>query len=303
MSRESKPLGRVPREILRQVKLIELRTRSLVNTHFGGEYHSVFKGQGMEFAEVREYVPGDDVRTIEWNVSARMAHPYVKKYVEERELTALFVVDLSGSTQFGTRGRFKAEAAVEIAAVLALAAVRNNDRVGLCLFTDRVETFVPPKKGRRHALRIIRDLLAFEPEGRGTDLTGALEYVGRVLRHRAVVFVFSDFLDRGYERALKTLGRRHDVVAITITDPRERDVPDVGYVELEDAETDAPIVFNTSNRFAREQYEHLVGEEETRRRRLLRRWNVDQVEVWTDRSYVGPLIRFFQARERRRVQR
>lgn len=299
----SSPIGRVPREILRQVKLIELRTRSLVNTRFGGEYQSVFKGQGMEFAEVREYVHGDDVRTIDWNVSARMAHPYVKKFVEERELTVLFVVDLSGSTQFGTRGRFKAEAAAEIAAVLALAAIRNNDRVGLCLFTDRVEAFVPPKKGRRHALRLIRDLLAFRPEGRGTDLGAALEYVGRILRHRAVVFALSDFQARGYESALKILSRRHDLVAITLADPRERDLPNVGGIELEDPESGAVTVFDTSSRFAREQYEHLVREEDARLRRLLRRWNVDQIEVWTDRSYVGPLIRFFQARERKRVRR
>ncbi len=317
MSEASSALGRVPREVLRQVKLIELRTRSLVNTHFGGEYQSVFKGQGMEFADVREYSPGDDVRTIDWNVSARMGHPYVKKYVEERELTVLFVVDLSGSAQFGTRGRFKAEAAAEIAAVLALSAIRNNDRVGLCLFTDRVEAFVPPKKGRRHALRLIRDLLAFEPEGRGTDIGNALErisnsvlgwsgaaleYVGRLLRHRSVVFIRSDFQAREYEHALKTLSRRHDVVAITLTDPRERAVPDVGVLLLEDAETDGRAVLDTASRFAREQFEHLVQEEELRLRRMLRRWRVGHIEVATDRSYVGPLIRFFQARERKRVR-
>lgn len=296
------PLGRVPREVLRQVKLIELRTRSLVNTRFSGEYHSVFKGQGMEFAEVREYTPGDDFRTIDWNVSARMGHPYVKKYAEERELAVLFVVDLSGSTHFGTRGRFKAEAAAEIAAVLALAAIRNNDRVGLCLFTDRVEAFVPPKKGRRHALRLIRDLLVFQPRRRGTNLAAALEYVGRILRHRAVVFILSDFQASGYEKALKILGRRHDVVAITITDPREREIPDVGLLELVDLETGHVSVLDTSSRFAREQFEHLVAEFEAALKRLLRQASVDRVEIETDRSYVGPLIKFFQARERARLR-
>lgn len=294
------PLARVPREVLRLVKLIELRTRSLVNTRFSGEYQSVFKGQGMEFAEVREYAPGDDFRTIDWNVSARMGHPYVKKYAEERELAVLFVVDLSGSTHFGTRGRFKAEAAAELAAVLALAAIRNNDRVGLCLFTDRVEAFVPPKKGRRHALRLIRDLLAFRPQGRGTNLAAVLEYVGRILRHRSVVFILSDFQAAGYEKALKILSRRHDVVAITITDPREREIPDVGLLELVDPETGSLSVLDTSSRFAREQFAHLVAEREAELRRLLRHLSVDRVEIETDRSYVGPLIKFFQARERAR---
>jgi uncharacterized protein (DUF58 family) len=292
----------VPREILRQVKLIELRTRGLVNTVFSGEYQSVFKGQGMEFAEVREYAPGDDFRTIDWNVSARMGHPYVKKYTEERELTVLFTVDLSGSAQFGTRGRFKAEIAAEIAAVIAMAAIKNNDRVGLLLFTDRIEQFVPPKKGRRHALRLIRDLLAFEPSGRGTDLSVALDYAGRVLRHRAIVFLISDFLDSGFETPLKVISRRHDVVAITVSDPRERQLPDVGFLELFDAETDQHIVFDSGNRFVRDQFEYLATEEETRLSRLLRRLSVDQIDVQTDRSYVPPLIAFFRERERKLVR-
>ncbi len=289
----------VPREVLRQVKLIELRTRGLVNTHFSGEYQSVFKGQGMEFAEVREYVPGDEYRTIDWNVSARMGHPYVKTYTEERELTVLFAVDLSGSAQFGTRGRFKAEVAAEIAAVIAMAAIKNNDRVGLLLFTDRIEQFVPPKKGRRHALRLIRDLLAFEPSGRGTDLSVALDYIGRILRHRAIVFLISDFQDSNFEKSLKVISRRHDLVAVTVGDPRERELPDVGYLELIDAETDQRIVLDSGNRFVREQFEHLATEDEARLRRLLRRLSVDQIEIQTDRSYVLPLINFFRARERK----
>lgn len=289
----------VPREILRQVKLIELRTRGLVNTLFSGEYHSVFKGQGMEFAEVREYVPGDDYRSIDWNVSARMGHPYVKKYTEERELTVLFAVDLSGSEQFGTRGRFKAEIAAEISAVIAMAAIKNNDRVGLLLFTDEVEKFVPPKKGRRHALRLIRDLLAFQPRGRGTDLSSALDYLGRILRQRAIVFLISDYFDVGYESSLKILSQRHDLVAVTLVDPREQSLPDVGYLELVDAESDRRVILNSGDRYVREQFEHLASEESTRLQRMLRRLSVDQIAVRTDRSYVPPLIDFFRARERK----
>jgi len=289
----------VPREILRQVKLIELRTRGLVNTLFSGEYQAVFKGQGMEFAEVREYAPGDEYRQIDWNVSARMGHPYVKKYTEERELTVLFAVDMSGSEQFGTRGRFKAEVAAEIAAVIAMAAIKNNDRVGLLTFTDRIEEFVPPKKGRRHALRLIRDLLAFRPVGRGTDISTALDYLGRILRYRAIIFLISDFLDTGFERSLKLLSRRHDLVAITVSDPRERSLPDVGYLELVDAESDRRIVLDSGNRYVREQFEHLAGQDELRLRQLLRRTSVDQIDIQTDRSYVPPLIEFFRARERK----
>jgi uncharacterized protein (DUF58 family) len=289
----------VPREVLRQVKLIELRTRGLVNTLFSGEYQSVFKGHGQEFAEVREYAPGDEYRTIDWNVSARMGHPYVKKFTEERELTVLFAVDLSGSEQFGTRGRFKAEVAAEIAAVIAMAAIKNNDRVGLLTFTDRIEEFVPPKKGRRHALRLIRDLLAFRPSGRGTDISTALDYVGRILRQRAIIFLISDFLDTGFEQSLKLISRRHDLVAITVSDPRERVLPDVGYLELIDAESDRRVVLDSGSRYVREQFQHLAGEDDLRLRQLFRRLSVDQIDIQTDRSYVPPLIEFFRARERK----
>lgn len=298
MERSSETQG-VPREVLRQVKLIELRTRGLVNTLFSGEYHSVFKGQGMEFAEVREYAPGDEYRSIDWNVSARMGHPFVKTYSEERELTVLFAVDLSGSEHFGTRGRFKADIAAEIAAVIAMAAIKNNDRVGLLLFTDRVEKFVPPKKGRRHALRLIRDLLAYRAQGRGTDLAVALDYLGRILRHRSIVFLISDFFDQGYESALKIISGRHDLVAITVSDPRERSLPNVGYLELIDAESGSRVVMDSGNRFVREQFEHLAAENDVRLRRTLRRHSIDQIEIRTDRSYVEPLIDFFRARERK----
>ncbi len=301
MEENSRSKG-VSREILRQVKLIELRTRGLVNSLLSGEYHSVFKGQGMEFTEVREYAPGDDYRAIDWNVSARMGHPYIKKYSEERELTVLFAVDLSASEQFGTRGRFKAEIAAEIAAVIAMAAIKNNDRVGLLLFTDQIEKFVPPKKGRRHALRLIRDLLAFEPTGRGTSLATGLNYVGRLLRHRSIVFLISDFIDQEYERALRVVSKRHDLVAITVSDPRERSLPDVGYLQLIDAESGARILFDSGDRIVREQFEHLVGEDESDLRRTLRRLSIDQIDIQTDRSYVRPLINFFRTRERKRAR-
>src|SRR5256885_2647560 len=215
------PTRGVPPEILRQVKLIELRTRGLVNSLFTGEYRSVFKGQGMEFAEVREYQAGDEVRSIDWNVTARMGRPFVKRYIEERELTVMLAVDLSGSERFGTRGRFKSELASELAAVLAMSAIRNNDRVGALLFTDRIEHVVPPRKGRRHVLRIIRDLLAFEPVGRGTDIVSAIDYVAKMLNQKAIVFIVSDFLEADIAHPLKLLAQRHDVVAVHLRKTNE----------------------------------------------------------------------------------
>ncbi len=305
----------VPREVLRQVRLIELRTRGWVNTLFSGEYLSVFRGQGMEFAEVRAYQDGDDVRTIDWNVTARMGHPYVKKHVEERELSVLLAVDLSGSEQFGTRGRFKAELAAEIAAVLALSAVRNNDRVGLLIFTDHVEHFVPPKKGRRHVLRLIRDVLVFRPRGRGTELARALDYAGRVLPHRAVIFVLSDFLPgpaagedadaraaraEEWERTLRVVSKRHDVVAVSITDAAEEALPDVGVLAVVDPETGREIAIDTGSAAMRALYTSHVAREREARRRLFRRLAVDEIEVRTDQSYVRPLLSFFRRRERQR---
>src|SRR5438132_2308995 len=227
----------VPTDILRQVKLLELRTRGLVNSLFSGEYRSVFKGQGMEFAEVREYQPGDEVRSIDWNVTARMRRPYVKRYIEERELTVMLAVDLSGSERFGTRRRFKSELASELAAVLAMSAIRNNDRVGTLLFTDRVEHVVPPRKGRRHALRLIRDLLGFEPVGKGTDLAGAIDYLARMLTQHSIIFIVSDFVSVRVDQPLKILAQRHDVVAVTVEDPSEAHLPDVGVARFVDPET------------------------------------------------------------------
>ena len=295
----------MPREVLRQVRLIELRTRGWVNTLFSGEYHSVFKGQGMEFAEVREYQHGDDVRTIDWNVTARMGHPYIKKHVEERELTVMLLVDLSGSERFGTRGRLKAELAAELAAVLALSAIRNNDRVGLLIFTDHVEHVVPAKKGRRHVLRLIRDLLAFRPSGRGTDIATALDYAGRMLPHRSILFLLSDFQMPeaadfpGFSRTLKLVSNRHDVVAIRMIDAAEESLPNAGVLLLTDPETGREVAMDTGRASLREFYDARAGTEERELRGLFRRLAVDEIEVRTDQSYVKPLMAFFRARERR----
>jgi uncharacterized protein (DUF58 family) len=308
-SEEPAQTAPVSREILRQVRQIELRTRGLVNSIFGGEYQSVFRGQGMEFSEVREYEPGDDVRNIDWNVTARAGHPYVKKHVEERELTVLLLVDLSGSEQFGTRGRFKAELAAELAAVLALSAVRNNDRVGLLIFSDHVEHVVPPRKGRRHALRVIRDLLAFRPRGRGTDIPGALDYAARVLAHRGIIFLLSDFAPRDrttdedrarWEKTLRIVSRRHDVIGIAISDPAELHLPDVGFVAIEDPESGDLAFVDTGGSGVRSAFGAALARERIESRLLFRRLGVDVIEVRTDQPYVRPLLAFFHRRERQR---
>jgi uncharacterized protein (DUF58 family) len=293
---QQKPKG-VPPEVLRQVKLIELRTRGLVNSVFTGEYRSVFKGQGMEFSEVREYQPGDEVRSIDWNVTARMGRPFVKRYIEERELTVMLVVDLSGSERFGTVRRFKSELASELAAVLAMSAVRNNDRVGVLLFTDRIEHVIPPRKGRRHVLRIIRDLLAFEPVGRGTDLVGAIDYTARMLGEHAIVFIVSDFLDADIDHPLKLMAQRHDVVAVTVEDPSERDLPDIGIARLIDPETGETFEVDTSHPSVRDAYSTHVSREREERKHLLRRLAIDEVSVRTEAGVVEPLLRFFRSRE------
>ena len=290
-------------EVLRQVKLLELQTRGLVNSLFTGEYRSVFKGQGMEFAEVREYQAGDEVRSIDWNVTARMGRPFVKRYIEERELTVMLAVDLSGSERFGTRGRFKSELASELAAVLAMSAIRNNDRVGAVLFTDRIEHVVPPRKGRRHALRLMRDLLVFEPSGTRTDLPAALEYTGKMLSHKSIIFVVSDFQADDIEHPLKLLAQRHDVVAVTVDDPSEQTLPDIGLARFVDPETGVTLDVDTSDPSVRTQFAATVEEEIVGRRRLLRRLAIDEIPVHTDGSVVEPLIRFFRARETRSRRR
>jgi uncharacterized protein (DUF58 family) len=269
-----------------------------VNSLFSGEYRSVFRGQGIEFAEVRDYQEGDDFRAIDWNVSARMAHPFVKTFMEERELTLLLVVDQSGSLHFG-RPYTKAGLAVEVAAVLALAAARHNDRVGALLFADRVESLVPPAKGRGHALRVIRDLVAFEPHGRGTNLAEAMRYAARLLHHRAIVVVLSDFRADGWEEPLGRLAARHDVVAVTVDDPRELDVPDVGWVDLEDAESGRRLLLDTSHRPSRERMRVATERLLQERAGKLVQAGVDRVALRTDVPYGVPLRRAFAERAKR----
>ncbi|HEU5171670.1 MAG TPA: DUF58 domain-containing protein [Gemmatimonadales bacterium] len=285
-------------ELLKQVKTIELRTRGLVGSLFAGEYRSIFRGQGIEFAEVRAYQPGDDFRTIDWNVSARLGTPFVKTFTEERELTLLIVVDRSGSTDFGDPVS-KAGVAVEVASVLALAAAFQNDRVGALFFTDAVEHVVRPQKGRRHALRVIRDLVAYAPRGRRTDLAAALTYAGRLLRHRAIVVILSDFLAEQWERPLRRLASRHEVVAITVDDPRERAFPESGWIELADAESDRRLLVDAGNRLFRERMARLADRRREDRRRTLAAAGADHLELDTVVDYKIPLRRHFMLRARR----
>lgn len=289
----------IPKEILKKVKRIEIQTRGLVNDVFSGEYHSVFKGRGMEFSEVREYQIGDDIRSIDWNVSARMGHPYVKVFEEERELTVMLLVDVSSSGNFGTVEHMKGEIAIEICALLAFSAIKNNDKVGLIIFTDQIEKFVPPKKGKSHVLRVLRELLYHQPQGKATNIALALEYLRRVVNRRAVVFLVSDFISENYQKALQIANRRHDLVAITITDPRETELPDVGFIELEDAETGEVILLDTSDVRLRETFSESSSKTIRERNRLLHSMNVDTIDVRTNVSYIDPLIRFFRMRAKR----
>lgn len=289
----------IPKEILKKVKRIEIQTRGLVNDVFSGEYHSVFKGRGMEFSEVREYQIGDDIRTIDWNVSARMGHPFVKVFEEERELTVMLLVDVSSSGNFGTVERMKGEIAIEICALLAFSAIKNNDKVGLIIFTDRIEKYVPPKKGKSHVLRVLRELLYHKPQGRGTDIALALEYLSRVAKRRAVTFLVSDFISENYEKAMQIANKRHDLVAITITDPREVTLPNVGLIELEDAETGEVVLIDTSDQAIRNSFKSETSTSKAERDKLLRAMSVDTIDIHTDVSYIEPLIRFFRMRAKR----
>jgi len=289
----------IPREILKKVRQIEIRTNREVTDVLGGQYHSVFKGRGMEFEEVREYLPGDEVRSIDWNVTARFGHPFVKKFKEERELTVMLVVDVSASGQFGSVRQSKNELAAELAAVLAFSAIRNNDKVGLIMFTDRIEKFVAPKKGRRHVLRVIREILAFQPQGTGTDLNLALDYLRQVTARRAVTFLLSDFQDENFRKKLQVAGKRHDLVALSIHDPREEELPAVGLIELRDAETGEHMLVDTSERGVRDAYAQRARKRLDALHQLFRSTGVDQVEIRCDEDYMQPLIRFFRMRERR----
>jgi uncharacterized protein (DUF58 family) len=288
-------------ELIRKIRLIEMRTRHLVQDSFAGEYHSVFKGRGMEFNEVRPYTTGDDVRTIDWNVTARTGDPYIKRYVEERELTVMLVVDASGSGDFGSVNRFKRELAAELTAVLAFAATTNNDNAGLLIFTDQIELFIPPRKGRKHVLRLIRELLAFQPQGRGTDIRLALETINRILKRRGIIFLVSDFLadPAGYRRALAVTNRRHDVVAIDLHDPLERQIAPVGLLALEDAETRALVWVDTADPTWRAAFHQQVAQQQEAKRQAMNKAGVDRIAVTTAEEYVIALTKFFQKRARR----
>jgi len=289
----------IPKEILKKVRRIEISTRGLVNDLFSGQYHSVFKGRGMNFSEVREYQYGDDIRTIDWNVTARMRHPYVKVFEEERELTVMLVVDASGSGEFGTQEQMKGEILAEICALLSFSAIKNNDKVGLIIFTDHVEKFVQPRKGRSHVLRVIRELLYFRPEHRKTDVSEALNFLSRVQRRRSVVFLASDFRSPDFEKSLRVTARRHDLVSIVIDDPREYELPPIGLVEFEDSETGERILLDTGSRQVRDHFSQAAFERKTNLRSLFRSVGVDSVEISTATPYVEPLIQFFKRRARR----
>ncbi len=291
----------IPADVLRQVRRLHFRARRLVQTDLGGVYHSAFKGAGLSFEEVREYQPGDDVRAIDWNVTARTGQPFIKRFVEERELTIVLVVDVSASMSFGSGLHTKRAAAAELAALLALCAVSNNDRVGLVGFSSRVERFVPPGKGPRHVLRLLRDILAFEPRERGTDLGAALDYVLKVQRRRAVVFVLGDFQTGAtYERAFRRVARKHDLVAVRTTDPREFDWPAAGLLRLEDAETGRAILVDTSDRRVRDRFAASARERDDAFRQLARGCQADVIEVGTDGNHFDALLGYFRKRDRRR---
>ena len=317
----------IPREILKKIRQIEIRTNRIVTESLAGAYHSVFKGQGMNFDEVREYQPGDDVRAIDWNVTARMNHPFIKKFVEERELTLMLVVDVSGSGLFGSRGQSKRELAAEIASVLAFSAIRNNDKVGLILFSDEVEKFIPPRKGRGHVLRVIREVLYFEPKRRGTDLNAALEFFLRVQSHKAITVIISDFLGSAGGRKngadvsptrsnmmlleslaqasftrLRQANRKHDLVAVQVTDPRELELPDLGRLIFQDAETGEIVEVNTGDARKRDVFALRQAKTQAETARLFRRAGIDVMQLRTDEEYGATLAKFFENREKRRLR-
>jgi len=287
------------KELLQKVKHIEIRTNRLVNEAMGGEYHSVFKGRGMEFDEVREYQYGDEVRSIDWNVSARMGHLYVKRYVEERELTVMLALDLSASEAFGTTRRFKNELAAELAAVLAFSAIKNNDRVGAVIFTNVVEKFISAQKGTKHVLRVVREVLAYEPAGRGTSIEAALKYLNNVVRKKCVLFLISDFLDEGYEQALRVANQRHDLIAFPIDDPRQHELPAVGILKLLDPESGQVTWIDTHNAQLREDYRRMATDLVNLRTRVFQRNRIDFVNISTAQPYDVPLVKFFRERAKR----
>jgi len=289
----------LPAEVIKKIRRIHITTSHMVTDVFAGHYESAFKGKGREFEEVREYQPGDDIRFIDWNVTARIGRPYVKKFVEERELTVMLLLDLSRSCQFGTVRQFKSQLAAEICSLLSFSAIRNNDRVGLLLFTDRVEKFIPPKKGVPHVLRVIREALYFKPEGRGTDIRLALDYLNRICTRRTVTFILSDFYDSDVRKPLSIASKRHDVVAILLTDPMELDLPKIGLVDLEDSENGRHMLVDTSHSDLQREYTRRAHQRTEERKRMFYSIPVDHLEVRTDIPYLPVMTRFFKMRERR----
>lgn len=291
----------IPAEVMAQIRRIQIRTNRMVNEILAGQYHSVFKGQGMEFKEVREYVVGDDVRSIDWNVTARTGGPHVKVMMEERELTVMLLVDASGSGRFGSVTRFKNELAAELCAVLAFSAIKNNDKVGLIIFTDDVELFVPPNKGRKHVLRVIREVLFFKPKKHGTNIPGALHYLNSVIKRRATVFVVSDFMANDYENVLRVTNKRHDMIAVAVSDLREDHLPNVGLAALRDPESGEEVLVDTGDRRVRENYALHAQLRAQNRDDIFRRTRVDAIHIRTDQPYINELHRFFRTRERRKA--
>ena len=286
-------------EIISKIRRIEIRTKGLVNDLFGGEYHSVFKGRGMIFSEVREYQPGDDIRLIDWNVSARVGSPFVKIFEEERELTVYMIVDVSGSGQFGTVEKLKMELGTEIAAVLGFSAIKNNDKVGVILFSNEVEKYIPPKKGKSHILRLIRELLYFKPKNKGTSINSALDFLLKVSKRKSVVFLISDFIDSKYWKTLKMVNKKHDVVGIRLSDPSEKELPDLGLVKVLDQETNEEFWINTSKQSDREEYKNLIGININELKSKCKKNKFDLISISTKGDYIEPLMSYFQRREKR----
>ncbi|HSP88903.1 MAG TPA: DUF58 domain-containing protein [Ignavibacteriaceae bacterium] len=287
------------KELLKQVRQIEIRTRGLVNQVFSGEYHSVFKGRGMEFSEVREYQFGDDIRNIDWNVTARFGHPFIKIFEEERELTVILLVDLSGSLLFGTVEKTKQQIAAELSAILAFSAMKNNDKVGLILFTDKIEKFVPPRKGKKHVLRVIREVLSFEPKGKATNLKSALEYMNNAIKKKSIVFLISDYMDEGYEKILRMVGKKHDLIGIVLNDRREFSLPKIGMVKFKDTETGQERWIDTNDSKVQKTIKDVRQKIIQSRKSLFLTSRLDTIEVNTDQNYIKPLVQFFKKRERR----
>lgn len=289
----------IPKELLQHIKRIEISTRSIVNEMFSGEYHSIFKGQGLEFSEVRAYQPGDNVKLIDWNVSARMGHPYIKKFEETRELTVMLMIDISRSGSFGTYHKLKREIAAEIGAILALVAIKNNDKVGLLLFSDEVEKYIPPKKGKNSVLRIVREILYDQPEHERTDIKNALEYYYKMTKKRSIIFLISDFFDTEYYRNLQIIAQKHDVIAIRILDPREYDIPEVGFITLQDAETGKEIIINANDTKMRDTFKNYITSTINDVPQMLKKLKIDLIDLRTNKDYIDTLVKFFKERAKK----